>query len=139
VYGLIGWGLEVCYTAAHAVVAGKGDGRLQGESYVWMFPVYGAGGLAGEAVHEALARRPVWQRALAYAATFWAIEAASGELLRRLTGDVPWGPEYREHRDQLGSGLIRLSYLPNWAIAGLALEQVAPFVRRLEVGPAASG
>jgi hypothetical protein len=135
-YGVLGWGIEVCYTATRDRLTGRGDDRLRGESYIWMAPIYAAGGLAGERIGRALARRPWWQRGLAYAATFWAVEAASGELLRRAVGDVPWGEDYRRHGDNLGRGLIRLSYLPNWAAAGLALEQVTPYLRRLELRPA---
>jgi hypothetical protein len=137
VYGLFGYAIEVCFTAGKDVVTGKGDARLRGESYVWMAPIYGAGGLTGEAIAQAMRNRPVWQRAAAYALAFWTIEATTGELLRRTIGDVPWGEDYRRYRDQLGNGLIRLSYAGNWAVAGLALEQVAPLVRRLELRSAA--
>lgn len=116
-------------------VTGVGDNRMKGESYVWMAPIYGAGGLAGEAVGHALRHRPVWERAGAYALTFWAVEASTGEALRRTIGDVPWGESYRGYSDQRGNGLIRLSYAPSWAVAGLALERVAPFVKRLTLGP----
>ena len=80
-------------------------------------------------------RRP----AAAYAVAFWTVEAVTGELLRRIVGDVPWGEDYRRHPDQLGGGLIRLSYAGNWALAGLALEQLAPLVRRIELRPPAVG
>jgi hypothetical protein len=117
------------------VLTGVGDNRLRGESYVWMAPIYGAGGLAGEAVAGALRDRPVWERAGAYALTFWAIEASTGEALRRTLGDIPWGETYRGHPDQLGDGHIRLSWGPSWAVAGLALERISPFVRRLALAP----
>jgi hypothetical protein len=134
-YGLLGWGIEVCYTAFKDALKGEGDGRLTGESYVWMFPIYAAGGVAGEAVASAMAGRPWWQRGLGYAAAFWAVEASTGEALRRTVGDVPWGEDYRRSRDQLGNGLVRLSYLPNWAVAGLALERVTPVLKRLTLQP----
>ena len=97
------------------------------------FAVYGLGGLVGEAVHAGLRGRPIWQRAGAYALAFWSVEAATGEVLRRTIGDVPWGEDYRTHPDNLGDGLIRLSYAPSWAAAGLALEVAEPFVRRLRL------
>ena len=135
VYAVLGWGIEVCFTAMKDLATGVGDERLRGESYVWMAPIYGAGGLAGEVVHEVVRHRPAWQRGAAYALTFWAVEAATGEALRRTVGDVPWGETYRGHPDQLGDGLIRLSWAGNWAVAGLALERVAPLVRRLRLEP----
>jgi hypothetical protein len=135
-YGLLGWGIEIVYTATKDVLKGDGDGRLTGESYIWMAPIYAAGGLAGEVVAARFGRRPLWQRGLAYAGAFWAVEASSGEALRRTVGDVPWGADYRTYRDNIGHGLIRLSYLPNWAIAGLALEHVTPLLKRLALQPA---
>ncbi len=116
-------------------LSGAGDRRLKGESYVWMAPIYGIGGLAGEVVGSALEDRSVLERAAAYAVTFWAVEAATGEALRRALGDVPWGEGYRGHPDELGDGLIRLAWGPNWAVAGLALERVSPYVRRLALLP----
>jgi uncharacterized membrane protein len=136
VYAVLGWGIEVCFTAVKDLATGVGDNRLRGESYVWMAPIYGIGGLAGETVHRSLRGRPVWERAAAYALTFWAVEASTGEALRRVLGDVPWGESYRGHPDELGDGLIRLAWAPNWAAAGLALEIVEPFVRRLQLAPA---
>jgi hypothetical protein len=136
VYAVLGWGIEVCFTAAKDLLTGVGDNRLRGESYVWMAPIYGVGGLAGELVHRSIKDRPVWQRGAAYALTFWAVEASTGQLLRKGLGDVPWGESYRGHPDQLGDGLIRLYWAPSWAAAGLALERVEPFVRRLQLAPA---
>ena len=63
VYGLLGYAIEVCFTAGKDLVTGKGDVRLRGESFVWMAPIYGAGGLTGEAISQAMGNRPVWQRA----------------------------------------------------------------------------
>ena len=133
VYALLGWPIEVCFTAVRDYVTGAGDKRLRGESYVWMAPVYGIGGVMGELTARVLRRRPVWQRALGYAATFWAVEATSGELMRRQLGDVPWGEDYRAHPDSVGNGLIRLTYAPYWAAAGLALERVTPVIKRLRL------
>jgi hypothetical protein len=135
VYAVLGWGIEVCFTALKDLVTGVGDERLKGESYVWMAPIYGIGGLAGEVVGSTLKDRTMIERAAAYAVTFWAVEAATGEALRRAIGDVPWGEGYRGHADQRGDGLIRLAWGPNWAIAGLALERVSPYVRRLALQP----
>ena len=133
VYAVLGWGIEVCFTATKDLLTGVGDERLRGESYVWMAPIYGVGALAGEVVHGVVKDRPIWQRGAAYALTFFAVEAASGEALRRTIGDVPWGESYRSYQDNLGDGLIRLSYVGNWAVAGLALERVAPVLRRLRL------
>lgn len=116
-------------------LTGVGDNRLKGESYVWMAPIYGLGGLAGEVIATTMKERPAYERAAAYALTFWAVEASTGEVLRRGLGDVPWGEGYRGHPDERGDGLIRLLWGPNWAVAGFALERVAPYVKRLTLAP----
>lgn len=84
----------------------------------WMLPVYGLSQPLYEPVHDALRGRPVAQRAAAYCAGFFAVEYASGRLLRATVG-APW--DYSHARLNL-HGLIRASYVPVWAAAGLALE-----------------
>ena len=135
VYGLLGWCIEIAFTAMRRVVAGAGDRRLQGESYLWMHPIYGAGGLAMEAVHRGTRRRPWWTRAIAYAATCLAIEYVSGWLLRRATGECPW--DYGDRGINV-DGLARLDYAPYWAAAGLAAEPIASALRRARLEPDAN-
>jgi uncharacterized membrane protein len=135
VYGLLGWCLEIGFTAARAAATGSGDRRLQGVSYLWMHPIYGAGGLAMEVVHRGTRRQPWWARAVSYAATCLVLEFASGWLLRRTTGACPW--DYGERGINI-DGLARLDYAPYWAVAGLAAEPVASVLRRVRVEPRAS-
>jgi uncharacterized membrane protein len=130
VYGLLGWGVEIAFTAARGAVTGAGDRRLQGVSSLWMHPIYGAGGLAMEVVHRGTRRQPRWARAASYAATCLAIEYASGWVLRKTTGACPW--DYGDRGINLG-GLARLDYAPYWAVAGLAAEPVASVLRRVRL------
>ena len=85
----------------------------------WMLPVYGLAQPLYEPVHDALRARPLAHRAAAYCAGFFAVEYASGRLLRATVGEAPW--DYSHARLNL-HGLIRASYVPVWAAAGLALE-----------------
>jgi uncharacterized membrane protein len=130
VYGLLGWCMEIVFTATRRAVSGRGDRRLWGESYLWMHPIYGAGGLAMEVVHRGTRRRPWWVRAIAYAASCLAIEYVAGWLLRRATGKCPW--DYGSRGINV-DGLARLDYAPYWAVAGLAAEPIASALRRLRL------
>jgi hypothetical protein len=86
-----------------------------------MWPVYGAAQLAFEPVHDALREQPALYRAGAYGVGFTCVEYASGRALRALRGDAPW--DYAHARAHL-HGLIRADYVPVWACAGLAFEQL---------------
>jgi uncharacterized membrane protein len=85
----------------------------------WMLPIYGLSQPLYEPVHDALRERPVAERAAAYCLGFFAVEYASGRLLRATVGEAPW--DY-SHASLNLHGLIRASYVPVWAAAGLALE-----------------
>ncbi len=142
-YGLLGWAIEIVWTALGAAIFGQSapgtlgveaagasaGGRrrwsLAGHTTLWMFPLYGSMVFLFEPLHDAL--RPwAWpMRALVYAGAFLAVEYAAGWLLRRVTGTCPW--DYATRRSQPRwqvHGLIRLDYAPAWALLGLALERV---------------
>jgi uncharacterized membrane protein len=95
---------------------------LRGETYLWMLPIYGAGGLLLERIHHRLVRRvPLLIRALAYVGAIYAVEYASGLLLRSVLGECPW--DYEGCGVDV-NGLIRLDFLPVWYAVGLAFEPV---------------
>ena len=126
-YGVGGWVFEILFTGVKAPRR-DGNWRLEGHTYLWMLPVYGSAAYLFEPVHEALRERPWWQRGLAYTAGFFAVEAASGAGLRRLTGEVPW--DYRRPRGRRTKapvswrGLVRPAYAPAWFVAGLGFEKL---------------
>src|SRR5437763_3198734 len=90
-YGFVGWALEVAFTGLTDSISMR-DRRLRGYSYLWMLPIYGAGGLFLEGIHERLASRgvPRWARSLTYMAGIYSVEFGSAALLNRALGDVPW-------------------------------------------------
>ncbi len=149
-YGLLGWAIEIVWSAAGAAVfgqsapfaaaapSGRGRWALAGRTYLWMFPIYGLLVFLYEPMHQAL-RATAWPlRAVAYAAGFLAVEYVSGWLLRRMTGACPWDYATRASPSRWQvHGLIRLDYAPAWALLGLALEPVHDFL--LRVGPAVLG
>src|SRR5207244_7719215 len=96
------------------------DRRLVGQTYLWMLPIYGAGGLLLERLHARLVRRGVSPplRALAATGTILAWEYGTGSVLRRALGDCPW----RYRRGVTLRGYVRLDYAPDWYGAALLFE-----------------
>lgn len=137
IYGMIGWAAEIAWTAGYELVSGtrkdplypkvrvKMTGterwKLTGHTYLWMFPLYGLGGLAFEPCH-ALIRDWHWLlRGSVWTAAIFAVEYAFGKLLRGAVGRCPWDYSYARWNVD---GLIRLDYAPVWFLFGLGLEQV---------------
>ncbi len=130
IYGLLGWCIEVGYTAIAGVISRRQEGgRLVGVTYLWMFPIYGLLAPLYEPLHDTI-RLWGWPlRAVVYAAGFMAVEYLSGWLLRRLAGVCPW--DYTGRARWHLHGLMRWDYAPLWAALGLALEPVHDFLVRL--------
>lgn len=126
-YGLGGmWG-ELVYTAVTTSLM-KRDWRLQGVSYLWMFPIYGQLAPLYEPVHDLIRDVPWLGRAVIWSVGFTAVEGISGWLIARLIGRCPW--DYSDRRWAINP-YIRWDYLPVWAIVGLLLEPVHDFLVRL--------
>jgi len=113
--------MEIVFTAVGDAIRGHGL-ALRGETYLWMLPIYGAGGILLERVHRRLAPHvPREVRAFAYVGAMYAVEFGSGWLLCRALGKCPW--DYGD-RGLNVHGLIRLDFLPFWYGLGLAFEPV---------------
>ena len=127
VYGVAGWVFEVLITGVKSPVR-DGDWRLASHTYLWMLPIYGSAAVLFEPAHDRLRARPWWQRGAAYTAGIYAVEATSGEALRRAVGGVPWDYDRSRRADgRVGRhwrGLVRPAYAPTWFAAGLALERL---------------
>jgi uncharacterized membrane protein len=126
-YGLGGWCGEVVYTALTDSLP-KGDWRLVGITYLWMFPIYGLIAPLYEPVHDLIRAVPWPGRALIWALGFTLVELAAGWFLAQLTGRCPW--DYSQKRWAINA-YIRWDYFPVWAVVGLALEPVHNFLVRL--------
>jgi hypothetical protein len=128
-YGLVGWALEVGFTGVMDGLKLR-DPRLRGHSYLWMLPIYGAGGLVVEELHRRLVARglPRPVRALAYTGVIYLVEGGTGALLQRLTGRCPW--KY-EHGLNI-RGYVRLDYFPFWYALGWAVEAVQEELAKLQ-------
>jgi hypothetical protein len=144
-FGLFGWIAEVVWTAVYDFVSGthraEGDSnarvksppavrwRLEGKTYLWMFPVYGLGGVLFVRVHAAIAGWSWPLRGLIYCVGCFAVEAAAGWILKLLTKRIPW--DYSFARWSALGGAIRLDYAPVWFAFGLILERVEVLVKAI--------
>ncbi|MFL5320006.1 MAG: putative ABC transporter permease [Myxococcaceae bacterium] len=120
-YGLVGWIIEVLFTGASNAIIKK-DSCATSQTYLWMHPIYGAAGLALEAVHTKLPRKQIGTRLAATVGVIYATEYLSGWILKRVLGKCPWdytGKGVNVH------GLVRLDYLPAWLLAAYLFEPVS--------------
>jgi hypothetical protein len=119
-YGAIGWALEVLMTGASSALRRR-DRFATARTYLWMFPIYGGGGLLLERLGRAVVRWPRPARWFVYMKAIYAVEYGSGWLLRRALGACPW--DYG--RCRLGiSGLVRADYLPLWLLVAGSFEPI---------------
>lgn len=139
VYGLAGWSSEVLTTSIRSH-GRDGDWRLTGTTYAWMLPIYGAAAVLFEPAHDAARRAGLlwWQRALAWTAGIYVVEAASGEALHVITGEVPWDysrPRGAKPVPTHWRGLVRPAYAPVWFAVGLGMERLQDLLDRIEIAP----
>jgi hypothetical protein len=136
-YGLAGWCSEVVTTGLRSH-ARDANWRFTGTTYLWMLPIYGVAAVLFEPAYDAVraADWPWWQRGLAWTTGIYAVEAASGEALRAVTGEVPWDySRARGHKPvpRHFRGLVRPAYAPVWFAVGLGLERLHDLLERVEL------
>lgn len=117
IYGLLGWGMEVLYTGLGSAL--RGNLRLEGHTYLWMFPIYGLAVFL-EPLHNFIRPLNWYLRGLIWVLVIWILEYTTGSAIRWLAGTSPW--IYRGGW-QVG-GLIRLDMAPLWFVVGLLFEQL---------------
>lgn len=128
IYGLLGWCLEIIWTGLGSLL--NRDVRLTAQTYLWMFPIYGAA-ILFEPVHDAIRYWPVWERGVVWMVLCFGLEYGTGALLRALVGTAPWNYS----RAPLAvHGLIRLDYAPAWLVAGLLFEAVHDWLDQVPLG-----
>lgn len=125
----VGLSLEVVYTALLNHKR-SGNWRLMGHTYVWMIPIYALVYPILSWVYPFASRYPLLARGAGYVLAIYAVEYASGWLLRRLTGECPWEREYRGSRWSVHD-LIRLDMAPGWFGAAFVFERVYRALRGL--------
>lgn len=113
--GILGWCLEILFTALHALQ--RRDYTLKGTTSLWMFPIYGAGCLLAP-LFRLVRSLPALARGGIYATFILTGEYLSGRALQR-KGLCPW--DYGKARWNVGR-IIRLDYIPCWIATGLLME-----------------
>ena len=127
IYGCFGLFIETIWTGIGSAL--KKDKNLTCNTYLWMFPIYGAGGVLFEPVHEFL-RVYLWAyRGFVWAALIFLIEYITGYILKSTLGKCPW--DYDREGEVIASvnGIIRIDYLPVWFCVGLIYERLHDFVK----------
>lgn len=113
--GLAGWCIEIAFTAFSGAL--KKDRKLMGKTSAWMFPIYGMAA-AIHWVYPRIKHLSKLFRGLIYGISIMTCEYLSGSLLTRLKV-CPWNYEGCKYSIR---GLVRMDFLPLWAIAGLFYE-----------------
>ena len=116
-FGIMGWTIEILWTGLISFV--KGDRRLMGYTYLYMFFIYGCMVFA-EPLFVVLGNANFIARGLVYMVCIFAAEYVSGYLLERYAGVCPW--DYSNAKYNI-DGYIRLDYALAWFMAGLIFEK----------------
>jgi len=125
----VGLAFEVVFTASLDFLETR-DRRLLGYTYLWMIPVYMIVYPACWWLYPKVAAWPWLARGLFYTALIFAVEYASGWLIRKAVGKCPWEDGYYKARWGV-HGLIRLDFTPAWVAASLVYEWVFRVLRGL--------
>lgn len=101
------------------------DWSLSGQSYIWMFPIYGLAGWAFPWLYPIIQKYPLLLRLSIYGIGILIVEFIAGALLDFFTGRCPW--EYEEGWHIMG--YIRIDYFPLWALFGFMVEKIVLFLQ----------
>ncbi|MGN0142379.1 MAG: hypothetical protein ACI4AD_09120 [Roseburia sp.] len=115
--GLTGWCMEILFTSAGSLL--RHDGRMIGQTSVWMFPIYGMAALISPVYHR-LKDKPALLRGSVYTVGIFSFEYLTGSLLKK-HNLCPW--DYSRAKTNI-DGVIRLDYAPFWMAAGLLFERI---------------
>lgn len=113
--GLLGWCLEILYTAACSLK--NHDIRLKGNTSLWMFPIYGLAAFF-QPLTALLKGKPLFLRGCVYTFCIFLTEFVTGEFLKKRHA-CPWNYENAPLNIR---GVIRLDYAPFWFGTGLLYE-----------------
>ncbi|MBI4141273.1 hypothetical protein HY485_05545 [Candidatus Woesearchaeota archaeon] len=122
-FGIFGIFAEVLFTGVKRGLFDR-DWMLVGNSYVWMFPIYGAAGILIQFLHSVFVDYNFVFRGLLYAVYILVGEFITGSFLKLLLGRCPWHYTARF----AVKNVIRLDYVPVWLVFGLLIEKVLLFV-----------
>lgn len=125
-YGCAGLLIEVFFTAVVQLL--HGDWNAAGETYLWMLPIYGLGGV----LYDELQQATKWDQlrmAAVYTPLIYIQELLWGLLLSHTIGSVPWS--YGHHWWTPG-GYVNLAYMPLWFGLSYGFQPARLLLRRLQ-------
>ena len=124
---LMGITLEIFWTSIIDSTK-KGDLKLTGKTYLWMFPVYAIVPLIYILILPEFNHTNIFFRGIIYMFSFYLLEFISGWLIKKLVKVSPWdyegysinifGKKYKSNIN----GLICLEYAPIWFLYGILGE-----------------
>jgi uncharacterized membrane protein len=128
-YGGLGITTEVFFTAISDLINSGSfeDLSLKGQSYIWMFPIYGLASILFPFFFGMIKKWPRLARYIFYGVGILFVELIAGFLLEELTGRCPWEYQVGWHFQ----GYIRFDYLPLWVGFGVIIEEFHGFQRRI--------
>lgn len=109
--------MEILFTSTGSLL--RRDGRLIGQTSVWMFPIYGMAACI-RPVYHVIRKLPALFRGGVYTLGIFSFEYLSGSILKKHEL-CPW--DYSDAKTNV-DGLIRLDYAPFWMAAGLLFERI---------------
>lgn len=115
-YGCLGLTIEVFFTAISDFFP-----STKGYTYACMFFVWPIGVFLLEDTRKYISRYHFMVRALIYAVACLMIEYTAGSIFKYTLGVIPWDYSYSDWNVH---GMIRLDYIPLWAIIGLVSEKL---------------
>jgi uncharacterized membrane protein len=118
VFGVLGIFGEVIFTALAGLLKTR-RWRLNGESYIWMFPIYGLIAFLFDPLNQQIAGLSWIARGLIYMLAIYVVEYVTGSLLTKLTGGHIWQYTGRFNLH----GQIQLAHAPVWFVVGLVVEK----------------
>lgn len=118
VFGILGIFGEVLFTGIMGLIKTR-KWRLNGESFIWMFPIYGLIAFLFVPLYQQIAGLTWFFRGLVYLIAIWVAEYITGTFLTKLTGGHIWQytGKFQLH------GQIHFLYAPVWFTIGLLVEK----------------
>lgn len=126
-FACLGITTEIFFTAIYHNIDlfPKLDWSLRGETYIWMFPIYGLAGIAFPLIFPLIERIPFLLRLVIYGIGILIVEFITGAWIDWWTGSCPW--EYKEGWHIMG--YIRIDYFPLWALFGGLVEKIMLYLQ----------
>lgn len=136
IFGVIGLLIEIMFTGIKSLAVG--DWKAVGQTYLWMFPIYGVGGITLSLLRDSVRiasnryANAALMALLIYVPIIFGMEFLAGWTLLKVIGTVPW--QYGPGTFTV-MGLIRLDYAPFWFLLALLFEPIAVYLNKLNLLP----